>query len=237
MAQTARKAPAPRTPALKNDAASLSHIDTLIKEVVTSNKTFNDKVQEAAIAILEHAKTYGDCSRAKVLARAVPSRLRNMLVGWFALYSPIGIRIAKNSADDQCRFIDRDAKKYRDFNVGGAKAVRWDTDPAKVAKEPPPLNTLPVTWERIDMFFKRLIDGVRKEDDKNKYAPEDRAAILEIATDLQNMANKYHVRFLAKHANDDHTEETAPETPEGETTDNKVVNAPLPRQRRARKAA
>lgn len=182
---------------------SSAKIDKLIGEVRTITTSMHDKVQEAGVAIIVHSQQFGDCSRARHLARAVPSRLRNMLVGWFALYSPIGIRMGRTAADDKCDFNRKPTdptkrSKYHDFDVDGAKANMWYDDPAKVAPEPKPLDTLSGAWDKIDNFFKRLLDDAQKEDEKAKYRPEDATLIQDMANDLRQMLNRYRARQLAE---------------------------------------
>jgi len=214
------------------EQTSVEKIDKMIAEVRSHINNFNSTVQDAAVAIIVHASQYGDCSRAKMLARAVPSRLRNMLIGYFALYSPIGISIGKTAVDDKSRFIRPESKRYHDFNIDGAKANKWYDDPAKVAPPPPALNSLSDAWDKLNGFLKRLLDDARKEDEKAKYKDEDRPAIIEMANDLQTIVNRYHARQLAKmdpdgHHNDNHAEEQE----EAEQA------APARRGRRVRKAA
>lgn len=208
---------------------SLQKIDGLISTVKAHLTNFNDTVQDAAVAIIEHASVHGDCSRAKILARAVPSRLRNMLVGYFRLYSPIGVTIGKTAADDKGRFVSDDAitsfrerfrlanndgklidvSKWPKFAIDQAKANKWYDDPARVAPEPKPLDGTKEAWDRIETFFDRILADVRKDDEKAKYREEERPILVEMVNDLRAMVTRYHIKMLAKQAENDTTDEEA----------------------------
>lgn len=217
------------------EQTSVEKIDKLISEVRSSVVSFHDKTQEAAVAIISHAQAYGDCSRAKMLGRAVPSRLRNMLIGYFALYSPIGITIGMTAADDKSKFIASTSMKYHDFNLDGARLNKWYDDPAKAAPEPKPLDTLNEAWSKVDTFFKRLLDDARKDDEKAKYREEDRPVIAAMAIELQTLVNRYHAKQLQARAAMEEHETEEEEGTSGETnTNTNVVQAPKPTQRQAR---
>lgn len=235
------------------EQVSSEKIDKLIGEVSVSVGSFNSKVQEAAIAIVSHAETFGDCSRAKVLARAVPSRLRNMLIGWFSLYSPIGVTMGKSAADDKCRFNKEEsvtafrvrsrvlgADKFPLFHLDGAKSNMWFDDPSKSAPEPKPLNTLADTWQTIDKFFSRLLEQARKDEElivdgkRPRFSPEDRPVIIEMAADLKQLVTKYRNKQLA-----DLSTEQAEEVEEAGQAEEtaKVVRAPHPKASKAKSPA
>lgn len=235
---------------MTKEQTSVERIDKLIVEVRATRDSFNEKVHEAAYAIIVHANTYGDCSRAKMLARAVPSRLRNMLTGYFMLYSPIGVTIGTTAADDKSRFIKeenligwrkrsrvtgaikvvagRETLGWGMFDLDRAKANKWYDDPARMAPEPKPLDTLSTAWQKLDKFLQKLIDDAKADDDKAKYIPEDRQALLKMAQDIKLMVDRYHIRQLkAMNENPDEDEGGAGE--QGATGDN-VVAGPRPRR-------
>lgn len=199
----------PATGKANPEATSNKTIDTLIQKAAGHLGSFRETVQDAAIAIIEHANTYGDCSRAKNLCRVVPSRERNMLVGYFALYSPIGVSMGKTAADDKCRFIRTEAKNYHDFNIDGAKANKWYDDPAKVSPEPKPLNTLTDFYESMDSLLRRMIAQAEADEEKNKWQPEIRSDLREQAKEIRGILAKYRAKHLANANNNGELEKQA----------------------------
>lgn len=228
-------------------------IDSLIAQVRTHVSSFNDTVQIAAVAIIEHASVYGDCSRAKMLARAVPSRLRNMLVGYFRLYSPIGVSIGKTASDDKSRFVADDAllrfrqnmrlegpndtvldvSKWPKFHVEGAKTNKWYDDPARVAPEPKPLDGTKEAWDKIEGFLDRLLKDAQKDDEKARYTDEERPIIVEMVSNLQKIIKREHIRMMERlHAN-----QNPPQADEQEVgAGGNVVQGPKPKTQRRGKA-
>lgn len=66
-------------------------IDARIKVVATNATKLNDYAHETAVAIVEHAKEHGDCTRSLKLVNDLPkSHRRGLLVLWFAR---CGIRV------------------------------------------------------------------------------------------------------------------------------------------------
>lgn len=164
---------------------SAKNVDKLVNAAMKAIGGYQQSVQTAAVAIIEHANSFGDCSKAKVLARAVPARERNMLIGYFALYSPIGVQIGKTVADDKCRFIRAESKRYNDFNIDGAKANNWFDDPAKAQPEPKPLNTLGSFYDSLDNMLKRWIAMAEAEPEKSKIEADEKAAVLKNAKEIR----------------------------------------------------
>lgn len=201
------------------EVQSEKRIDQLIALVRGHVKSFNDTVQEAAVAIIEHASNYGDCSRAKILGRAVPSRLRPMLIGYFKLYSPIAVNIHKSDArKDTNRFMTDEAlrafrerarlmgadenvvdtSKWPKFYLEGAKANKWYEDPARVSPEPT-YEGLKEFWDKVDGFFERLLKQTEPADGKpGKYLDNDLPAIKQAIHELQARVNRYHAKQMAE---------------------------------------
>ena len=233
---------------------SSQKIDNIIATVKSHLANFNDTVQEGAVAIIEHASMYGDCSRAKILARAVPSRLRNMLVGYFRLYSPIGVTIGKTAADDKNRFVTDEAlssfrerarllgnndqiidtSKWPKFHIEGAKANKWYEDPARVAPEPKPLDGLKEFWDRTETFLDRLLTQADLNNENHKFREEDIPLIREAIVDLKAMVNRYHVKQQAALLANEPGE---PEEQGVVGSPNNVVEGPKPRSAPRRSTA
>lgn len=119
-----------------SQAGGLKNIDALIAKVKPAYKTAMDTVQEAAIAIVEHAMTYDDCSRALTLCRAVPLNQARSLIQYFMAVSPIGVLFGKDKKDDKVRLLPTTSKAYNAFDMEKARALSWWTmDEAQSAKE------------------------------------------------------------------------------------------------------
>lgn len=182
---------------------SLRTIDAGIKSVIGHYKKSQDKVQEIALAIMIHAQAYNDCSRAKLLCRAVPARERNSLIGWFSLYSPIGVVMGKTAAEDKGRFIKNTSKFYHDFDIDGAKANNWWDDPLGVN----PVNTKPL-FHAADFFqmvekmaeraLKQASEGNAKGEDV--YDPEDKPLVIAGAQNVLDFTRKLREKQLGKKA-------------------------------------
>lgn len=180
-----------------NKSEGLKKIDGMIKGVSKGYGTVQNLVQETAVLIVMHAKDYGDCSRAKALARAVPARERNSLIGWFSKYSPIGIKMGQVAKDDQVRFIKPESKNYNDFDIDGAKANMWWDDPAGANPEPKPLNTLADFWDVVDKMIQREIKNAAKTGDDAKYAEGDREKVLTQAAEARKLLTKFRATTIA----------------------------------------
>lgn len=161
---------------------NLKQIDAAIKGIAARYSSTRKKVQEVAVAIIAHAEGEGrgDCTRAVRLVRAVAGTSeRNKLIGWFALYSPIGITLGKTAKDDKCRLKKPDSKGYNNYNLDGARANMWYDDPAKTDNVKP-LSTLD---EFSADIFKIIENRIKSIDDK--VAPEDRPSALRLLNALR----------------------------------------------------
>ena len=176
-----------------SEKISSDNVTKLVKSAVKAYGTARGNVQAAAIAIIEHAQAYGDCSQAKVLARGVPVRERNSLIGYFAMFSPIGIKMGATAKDDACRFIRPESNLYNTFNLDGAKAHNWFDDPGNVNAPPKPLATIVDFYEVIDRMLKKAIADAEKDE---KYVPEQVGAVKEQAQDLLGIVNKYRAKHI-----------------------------------------
>ena len=148
-----------------------SAINVLIGKVKRNVGTFNGNVQSAAIAIIEHANKYDDCSAAARLVRALPPRLRPQLTAWLTVYSPISVRMGKTAKDDKCGLRKRDNTKFNSFNVSGATANPWfDYEGEETVVE---LTSLTKFRESVASFISRNEKAI----EAGKVAPEDVTAI------------------------------------------------------------
>lgn len=202
--------------------ASLKAIDKLIGEAKGAYAKAHTNVQEAAIAIIQHAKEYNDCSRAKVLCRVVPARDRNMLVGYFLLFSPINVKMGNNAQADKVRISTdeqvvkfrkmvaqrtenedmKEAEKFPIYHIDGAKVHQWFDDPASVSPEPAPLNTETDFWELVDKLIDREIEKAKKDGDDARYKPEERAKVIAHASEAKVLIGKFRAtKFVEESKN------------------------------------
>lgn len=191
--------------------AGLKAIDALIAKVPGAYAKAHDAVQAAAIAIVEHAMNYGDCSRALTLVRTIPVNQARSLIIYFMTVSPIGVLLSKSKKDDKVRLLQDTSKAYNPFDMDKAKALSWWTMDADKAEK-----------EAIQIFAGGVFDGViglltkmieNKGGSTKEYTPEAIAA----ATALKADVIKLRASSLAAKA--------ASETPANDA-DNKEGEAP-----------
>ena len=108
----------------------LAAIDRNIKAVTGVMDNLNDRVQDIAVAIVEHAAGdgNGDVSRALTLCQAIAKRRTlqvNFLIGWFRYFGNCNINLNANDGAGRVSLIKRDATGYRGFDVDGARANNW----------------------------------------------------------------------------------------------------------------
>lgn len=145
----------------------LKAIDALIKKVQPSYQKSHDLVQQTAVAIVEHAQAYGDCTRALHLVKAVPVQQRRSLIMFFMHVSPIGVLLAKAEKDCKARFIKEDSKAYNPFNIELAKATPWHLmDEAQAAAEAISIGSGEV-WDQLLKLAEKLKNA--KDTDKKVY--------------------------------------------------------------------
>ncbi len=194
----------------------LKAIDALIAKVPGAYAKAHETVQAAAIAIVEHAMNYGDCSRALTLVRTIPVNQARSLIIYFMTVSPIGVLLSKNKKDDKVRLLAETSKAYNPFDMEKAKALSWWTmDAAKAEKE------------AIDIFSGGVFDSViglltkmieNKGGSTKNYTPE----AIETATLLKGAVIKARAATLsAKAANE------SDKTDEGDKDTNVVLELPV----------
>jgi hypothetical protein len=109
----------------------LKGIDNAIKSIAGIATNLNERVQEVAVAIVQHAagEGNGDMSRALVLCKTT-ARFRTLntpfLIGWFRYFGNANINLKANDGAGKVSLHARDSKAYRGgFDVDGAKANNW----------------------------------------------------------------------------------------------------------------
>lgn len=168
---------------------TLAQIDGRIGRLSGRYLKVNEDVQEIAVSIINHANEHGDCSRASTLCRAVPARLRNLLIFWFRNVSPINVTIAKSAKDDKARLrkaTNADGSPnplYNKFDLDKAKANNWFDNPFELPEDNV-LMTVGTFKERIERLFTSM-DNATKED-SDKVANEDKGDIRAFRDHMRN---------------------------------------------------
>lgn len=188
--------------------AGLKAIDALIAKVPGAYAKAHDAVQQAAVAIVEHAMNYGDCSRALTLVRTIPVNQARSLIIYFMTVSPIGVLLSKNKKDDKVRLLQETSKAYNPFDMDKAKALSWWTMDAEKAEK-----------EAIEVFSGGVFDAViglltkiTKNESKGKVYTADAIATAEQLKVATMKARAATLASQAANANTT-TESESEETP------------------------
>jgi len=188
--------------------AGLKAIDALIAKVPGAYAKAHDAVQQAAVAIVEHAMNYGDCSRALTLVRTIPVNQARSLIIYFMTVSPIGVLLSKSKKDDKVRLLQDTSKAYNPFDMDKAKALSWWTMDADKAEK-----------EAIDIFSGGVFDSViglltKIIENKGGSTKNYTAEAIETAQQLKVATMKARAATLASQAaNANTTSESEKETP------------------------
>lgn len=180
---------------------SKAEISRLITNVKKGYDNAQERVQRCALMIMTHAHKYNDCSQAKDLCRAVPANLRMSLVGWFQMFSPIGVIIGKTHNDDKSRFVKKESKLYNDFDLDGAAANPWWNDPAGVnpANEKPLFKAADF-YATIEKIIKREIKNAtegRNRGTEDVYEEDAVPLVTEGAEKILDFVGKLRAKQLA----------------------------------------
>lgn len=155
---------------------NLKTIDQNIGLILKSGVELNELIQKVAVAIVLHASVHGDCTRALKLVQAMPKSFRrNLLITWFATYSPIGM----NLSTGKCGLHRETSKLYRPFDVDGAKITPWYNQP-QAAEE----DALDTTLEDVKTATSRLAKRYQKQLDEGTVANDDIPAVTAMVATL-----------------------------------------------------
>ena len=173
-----------------SQVASGKSIDELIAGVPKAYSTAHDLVQKAAVAIVQHAMTYGDCSRALTLTRAIPINQARAIITYFMTVSPIGVLLSKNKKDDKVRLIKATSTAFNNFDMDKARALSWWTMDADKAEK-----------EAIEVHSGGVFDAVLKSleaiiENKGK-AKDYQVDAIATATALKNEVMSFRAKHLA----------------------------------------
>lgn len=164
----------------KPNIVGLQAIDKGIRALAGIAQNLNERVQDIAVAIVEHANGpgNGDVSRALTLCQTV-NRMRTLntafLVGWFRYFGNCNVNLRADDGKGKVSLISRDAKAYRGgFDVEGARANKWfdaftaDGTRAVWYAGPAPAEFQPYTIGDEANRIRTFVEGERKRLDATK---------------------------------------------------------------------
>lgn len=145
------------------NATTLKAIDKNIKMVATSGAKLNKLIHDTAMQIANHAKEHGDCTRALMLAKAMPASMRRtMLVLWFHTFTPIRVMLQ----NDKVGISKEGAKLYVDWNL-----EEGDQTPFYELAEQNP-EQQPMDIEKILGLIAGLAKRIEKKVEEGAVKPE-----------------------------------------------------------------
>jgi hypothetical protein len=114
----------------KPQIKGLAGIDKAIKAIAGVSQNLNERVQDVAVAIIEHAAGpgNGDMSRALTLCQTVKrTRTLNVafLVGYFRYFGSTNVNLSAKDGQGSVNLISKDSLSYRGFDVDGARVNNW----------------------------------------------------------------------------------------------------------------
>lgn len=235
----------PRKP---QNLQGLAAIDRAIKSVAGVMGNLNERVQDIAVAIVEHAagEGNGDMSRSLKLVQTV-KRHRTLntafLVGWFRYFGNANINLNANDGAGKVSLVSKDAKGYRGFDVDGARANNWfdafmpNGDRSTWYAGPAPAEFQPMTVgdlaERMHRFVKnttKLLDDTKEINGREVTVvdlnEQDRSQVTNALAFIDRIANT-----LARHEEVKTLAAKLAEAEAGAGQDEEVVNLIIPNER------
>lgn len=186
----------------------LAGIDKGIKALRGVGENLNERVQDIAVAIIEHANGAGngDVSRALTLCQAV-KRLRTLnvayVVGFFRYFGNCNV----NLNDAKVSLLAKDSKAYRGgFDPVGAKANKWydavndEGEKAPWYAGPLPPEFKPYTIGDEAQRIANFVKGERKRLDDTKTVNGEEVPLVALTeADREQMLNA--LTFMERIAN------------------------------------
>jgi hypothetical protein len=185
----------------------LAAIDKAIKAIGGVADNLNERVQETAVAIIEHAAGpgNGDVSRALTLCQRVKAtRTLNVayLVGFFAAFAGTNVNLNKATVN----LFARDSKKQRGFRVAEARANNWfdaiDKDGNRAAwyAGPQPEDYTPEGVGGVAERITRFVDRVNRDLERTKTVRGKEVPLFKLSDDeLKQVHNALaHIESIAK---------------------------------------
>lgn len=154
----------------------LAAISKAIKALDGIAGSLNERVQEVAVAIVEHGAGAGNGDMSKALDLVKLARKHRLntafLTGWFAYFGNCTVNLRANDGAGKVSLITKDAKRYRGFDVDGARANNWfdaideNGNRARWYEGPEPAEFQPEgvggIADRMYRFSKRVNDDLTK---------------------------------------------------------------------------
>jgi hypothetical protein len=226
----------------------LAAIDKAIKGIVNVGSNLNERVQDVAVAIIEHANGdgNGDVSRALTLVQAA-NKLRTLnqayLIGFFRYFGNCTVNLGANNGAGKVSLVAKDAKGYRGFDVDGAKHNKWyDAFDAAGNRAPWYAGPAPAVYtpggigdvaDYLHGVVKTLNDRISKEIEKPGYKgvaivlPEgDKQQVQNAMLFIERIANT-----LARHEEIEEAAKKMAEAQELAQADEEVVAIMQPKER------
>ena len=155
-------------PAFMGTHNTTASMDKAIGWVRGNGVRFDAVVTALAVAIMQHAKDTGDCTRALRLVEAMPASARRAaLVQWFGQYSPIAVTYAKEADKRRVGLRKPGTQGYNAFNIDAAREHPYYEK--QVANEEAAMFGIEDLNEKIvrlaDFVAKRIKDGKVKAAD------------------------------------------------------------------------
>ena len=156
---------------------TLKQINSAIVGIKTSTANLNAKIQDVAVACIEHTlalndagQPFADANPAMRLVVAVAPRFRKPLIDWFATYSKIDI--GKKGDAYTCKMSK---KEDRRDDVEAAKLNAWYE--AEGASD---RDVLPLTIEDVEAKILSMAKFLQKKLDDGKVVDADRDRTVEL---------------------------------------------------------
>lgn len=115
--------------AKREKIVGLQAITKAIKALDGIAGSLNERVQETAVAIVEHGAGVGngDMSKALDLVKVCRKHKLNIafVVGWFAYFGNCNVNLRGNNGAGKVSLISKGSLRYRGFDVDGARANNW----------------------------------------------------------------------------------------------------------------
>lgn len=194
-------------------------LDKEIKDLNGIIANAHERAQAIAVAVIEHDREHGDCSRAKNLVNAIPNREeRGAMVQFLAYFGAIGCKMERGVCVS-VGHIDAKAKRYRKPDVSAAKEhfwfeyygadgkkAHWFQGPEKPAYIP---GTLGVVGQNVLNFADRLqksLDATRdngRGQQVNIYdlSDEDRKEVAVALGVIRTVGKRVMAREMLEEAN------------------------------------
>jgi hypothetical protein len=161
------------------EKTSSRNVNRIIGNVKRSAGAYNAHVQDAIVAIINHADNYGDCTGAARLLEAMPkSNRRTLAIEHFQEYSPIAVRLDAKTKQYRAKLRTEDDGKYNKFNAEAAALNLWH-EREKAGDE---------TIFDYDFYLKsveRLLDRMNKDVTSGKAEAADAPRITALRAEMR----------------------------------------------------